>query len=32
MICKMEERMLAAIKKEKRFTITNTEVVPVFFG
>lgn len=28
----MEERMLAAIKKEKRFTITNTEVVPVFSG
>ena len=26
----MEERMLAAIKEEKRFTITNTEVVPVF--
>lgn len=32
MILKMEERMLAAIKKEKRFTITNTEVVPVFSG
>ena len=32
MIRKMEERMLAAIKKEKRFTITNTEVVPVFSG
>lgn len=29
---KIEERMLAAIKKEKRFTITNTEVVPVFSG
>lgn len=29
---KLEERMLAAIKKEKRFTITNTEVVPVFSG
>lgn len=28
----MEERMLAAIKKEKRFTITNMEVVPVFSG
>ena len=25
---KMEERMLAAIKEEKRFTIANTEVVP----
>lgn len=24
--------MLAAIKKEKRFTIANTEVVPVFSG
>ena len=32
MIRKMEERMLAAIKKEKRFTITNTEVVPAFSG
>ena len=32
MIRKMEERMSAAIKKEKRFTITNTEVVPVFSG
>ena len=32
MILKMEERMLAAIKEEKRFTITNTEVVPVFSG
>ena len=28
----MEERMLAAIKEEKRFTIANTEVVPVFSG
>lgn len=28
----MEERMLAAIKEEKRFTITNMEVVPVFSG
>ena len=32
MIRKMEERMLAAIREEKRFTITNTEVVPVFSG
>ena len=32
MIRKMEERMSAAIKKEKRFTITNTKVVPVFSG
>ena len=30
MIRKMEERMLAAIKKEEHLTITNTEVVPVF--
>lgn len=27
---KLEERMLAAIKNEKRFTITNTEVEPVY--
>lgn len=32
MIRKMEERMLAAIKEEERFTIANTEVVPVFLG
>lgn len=29
---KIEEWMLAAIKKEKHFKITNTEVVPVFSG